>query len=131
MVQITRRTDAAGVVQYLLAPDTASNRAILEALRSWSRTASLATFAAERHGFGNSDGGFGVNYPGDLDADEREAAALEDGLVMVYGFFGPPDGYELTVPESQYLECLAAFLDANALGADAACVRALRPGGTG
>ena len=125
MIQITRTKDSRGLPQYELAPDTPPNRAMLDAMRSWSRAADLATFAAARHGYGNSDGGFGVTYPADLDADELEVMALEDGMVMVYAFFGPPNGTELAVPESQYLECLAAYLDALALSDDAVRVRAL------
>ena len=131
MIQITRTKDSRGLPQYELAPDTPTNRAILDAMRSWSRAADLSGFAAARHGYGNSDGGFGVTYPSDMDADELEASGLEDGMVMVYAFFGPPDGSELAVPESEYLDCLAAFLDAHALAADAARVRALRAGDTG
>jgi hypothetical protein len=86
--------------------------AILDAIRSWPCLAELASFAKGRHGFGNSDGGFGVIYPGDLDAYDRSVAgaAILEGHVQVYGFWGPPDGYEINVPERLYLEALAGEL---------------------
>jgi hypothetical protein len=68
-------------------------------------------FAVRRHGYGNTDGGFGVIYPSDLDGADRAAGEnIPDGFVQVYGFWGPPDGYELFVSESEYLDVLAGVL---------------------
>ena len=36
-----------------------------DAIRHWPSLTALAGFAAHRHGYGNTDGGFGVTYPGD------------------------------------------------------------------
>ncbi|HYE18386.1 MAG TPA: hypothetical protein VEA69_08070 [Tepidisphaeraceae bacterium] len=45
--------------------------ASLASIRHGHDLAQLARFAAERHGFGDSDGGFGITYPSDLDEYER------------------------------------------------------------
>src|SRR5262245_12592136 len=68
-----------------------------DAIRHWSRLPELAEFAALRHGFGDSDGGFGVTYPGDLDDYDHEVdgVCIPEGFVQAYGFWGPPNGYEL------------------------------------
>jgi hypothetical protein len=107
------------------APDLES--AIRDVIRHWSRLAELAEFAVDRHGFGDSDGGFGVTYPGDLDEYDRvvEGCYIPPGFVKVYGFWGPPDGYELLVTESQYLRTLIAVLSDAGLTAEAARVRAV------
>lgn len=103
-------------------PDAAAR----DAIRHWSRLPELAEFAARRHGFGDSDGGFGVTYPGDLDDfDRANGESIPDGFVQVYGFWGPPDGYEVLVAEAVYLGQLAAALSAAGHAAEAARVRSL------
>jgi hypothetical protein len=74
-----------------------STVAIRDAIRHWSRLTDLAEFAAHRHGYGNSDGGFGIKSPGDLDEYAREVDGIRipEGFVQLYGFWGPPEGYEL------------------------------------
>jgi hypothetical protein len=97
-----------------------------EAIRHWSRLLELAQFAVRRHGFGDSDGGFGVTYSGDLDEYDRvQGAEIPEGFVKVYGFWGPPDGYEVLVSESVYLNTLAGVLSAAGYPAEAARVRSL------
>lgn len=97
-----------------------------DAIRHWSRLPELAGFAALRHGFGDSDGGFGVVYPGDLDEFDRTAGAhVPEGFVQVYGVWGPPDGYEVLVPESLYLTTLAEMLSAAGHTSEANRVRSL------
>lgn len=73
----------------------------------------LAGFARERSGWGDSDGGFGVIYPKDLDEYQREVEKLciPEGQVEVYGFWGPPNGYQFLAREAFYLEILAAMLE--------------------
>lgn len=97
------------------------------AIRHWSRLPELAEFAALRHGFGNSDGGFGVTYPGDLDEYDREVdgVSIPEGFVQVYGFWGPPNGYEVLVTELVYLTELAAVLSAKGHEPEADQVRML------
>lgn len=103
--------------------------AIRDSIRSWGNLAELAAFAERRHGFGNSDGGFGVTYPGDLDVYDREVdgVVIPTGCVQIHGFWGPPDGYEFDLPEALYLRTLAEELDRAALTAEAIRVRALLP----
>jgi hypothetical protein len=98
-----------------------------DAIRHWSRLPKLAEFAALRHGFGDSDSGFGITYPGDLDEYDREVdgVRIPEGSVQVYGFWGPPDGYEVLVAELVYLTELAVVLSAKGHEPEAAQVRKL------
>ena len=83
----------------------------------------LAEFAARRHGFAGSDGGFGVS---DLDDFDRASGEfIPDGFVQAYGFWGPHDGYEVLVPEPLYLATLAGVLSAAGHAAEAARVQSL------
>jgi hypothetical protein len=100
--------------------------AVLLVIRFWRSLEELATFALKRHGFGNSDVGFGVTYPDDLDPDERMRDPIPDGCVCIYEGWGPPLGLELFVPEIEYLDTLAEELVSNGLSEAAADVRALR-----
>jgi hypothetical protein len=101
--------------------------AVRDAIRHWSSLTALAEFAVRRHGYGNTDGGFGVIYPGDLDESDRVADGIHipDGFVRVYGFWGLPDGYELLVPEAVYLKTLVAVLSAAGHAREAAQVQSL------
>jgi hypothetical protein len=99
--------------------------AIQQSIRCWSNLADLDRFACERHGFGDSDGGFGVTYPNDLDEHDREVDGIRipPGHLIVYGFWGPPDGYELIVRESVYLKILGDVLQEKGLAIEAEQVR--------
>lgn len=101
--------------------------AVRDAIWHWSSLTDLAVFAARRHGFMNTDGGFGVTYPGDLDEYDREVdgVSIPEGFVQVCGFWGPPDGYEVLVAESVYLDTLAAVLSEAGHAAESAQVRSL------
>lgn len=101
--------------------------AIREAIRHWSSLTALSGFAIQRHGYGDSDGGFGVTYPGDLDEFDSlvDGVRIPEGFVQVYGFWGPPDGYVLLVYEALYLDTLAGMLSEAGHNAEAAQVRAL------
>lgn len=74
--------------------------AALAAIRHWSDKESLVELALDGRGFGDSNGGFGVTYPDDLDDHERhvEGRNIPDGFVLAYGFCGAPNGYEVLVP---------------------------------
>ncbi|WP_347905537.1 hypothetical protein [Pseudomonas purpurea] len=89
----------------------------------------LAGFARERSGWGDSDGGFGVIYPEDLDEYQREVEKLciPDGQVEVYGFWGPPNGYQFLAMERFYLEILASMLESLGQRDSAQEVRELIP----
>jgi hypothetical protein len=99
--------------------------AALTAIRHWSDTASLVRFALDRHGFADSNGGFGITYPGDLDEYDREVLGrhIPDGFVLAYGFWGPPEGYEVLVPEWLYRDVLAEVLECLGMWREAASVR--------
>jgi len=98
--------------------------ALENAIRHWPSLVELATFALERHGFGNSDSGFGITYPGDQDEfDQVTNGVIPSGMIQVYGFWGPPEGYEIYVPEAVYLNHLAEVLEKAGLSAPALEIR--------
>ena len=99
--------------------------AALTAIRRWHDKAELVKFARERQGFGDSNGGFGITYPGDLDEHYREVERrnIPKGFVLAYGFFGQPDGYEILVPEWLYRDVLAEVLECLGLSVEASSVR--------
>jgi hypothetical protein len=102
--------------------------AVVTSIRAWPRPSDLASFAAARHGFGDTDGGFGVTYPGDLDEYDRASGGvtIPNGFVEVYGHWGPSGGYSLLIRESMYLDVLAGFLAAEGLHPEAERVEAVR-----
>lgn len=85
---------------------------IREVVAAWRTPTDLAKFARLRLGFGDSNGGFGIIYPGDLDEYQREVEGLNIpmGMVEVYGYWGLPNGYEFVVREIDYLGVLADYL---------------------
>jgi hypothetical protein len=102
--------------------------AALISIRHWRDKLALARFAVARHGFGDSDGGFGITYPSDLDEHDREVEGVKipEGHVLAYGFWGDAtSGYEVVVPESLYRNVLAEVLDCMGLCREAMEVRAL------
>jgi hypothetical protein len=101
--------------------------ACFDAIRHWYSPQQLVEFASQRHGYANSDGGFGVTYPGDLDDYDRytEGRFIPAGYVVVNGFWGPPEGYEVFVPEAVYLTVLARVLAEEGFPGEAEQVRAL------
>jgi len=108
----------------VVAPDP--KKAACDAIRHWHGLPDLAEFAEQGHGFGDDNGGFGVTYPGDLDEFDRESGEyIPEGFVEVYGFRGPPDGYEVLVPETVYLGQLASALSASGHTREAERVRSL------
>ena len=103
---------------------------IRAAIESWGNTAELAAFAEKGHGYGNSDSGFGVVYPDDLDEYDRvvEKIAIPEGAVRIYGYWGPPDGYEFIVSLRNYMEVLSHVLRANGLDEEALVVQRMMSG---
>jgi hypothetical protein len=102
--------------------------AVLQAIRSWPRPGDLATFARERHGYGNSNGGFGVIYPDDLDEHDIQVdgVSIPEGCVEVYGFWGvEAGGWSRVIREDLYLAILARALRAKGLTVDALAVEHL------
>jgi hypothetical protein len=105
--------------------------AALISIRHWRDKPALAGFAAARQGFGDSDGGFGITYPSDLDEHDRdvEGVKIPDGHVLAYGFGGDAvGGYEVLVPEPLYCQVLAEVLDCIGLCREAGEVRSLNVG---
>jgi hypothetical protein len=99
-----------------------------EVIMEWPMLAQLAEFAQQRHGYGNSDGGFGILYPEDIDEFQMliNGVHIPKGSLLVYGFaIAQPPGYELLVSERSYLAVLVSVLSEAGLPGEAATVRAL------
>lgn len=97
---------------------------IRNAIGSWPGKESLAEYAEARHGYMNTDGGYGIHYAEDLDSHDRDV----DGIVIPPGHIQVIGGWradEMNVPESLYLKVLAEELAAAGRVQDAARVRAL------
>jgi len=99
--------------------------AALAAIRHWSDKSQLVRFAIARNGFRDTDGGFGITYPEDLDEHDREVEArrIQEGFVLAYGFWGSPLGYEVLVPEWLYRDVLAEVFECLGMWREAASVR--------
>lgn len=99
--------------------------AALVSIRHWPDKRSLVRMALARHGYGDSNGGFGITYSGDLDDHDRTTQGLDipEGFVMAYGFWGPPEGYHVLVPEWLYRDVLAEVLECLGLWQEASSVR--------
>ena len=98
--------------QYLVDPDTLKLKEVVAAIRAWPSLLELVEFAKKRHGYGNSDGGFSILYPGDLDEydQEVEGIIIQSCQVQFYGFWGSTVGYEYNLPEAAYLQVLIGVL---------------------
>lgn len=108
------------------APDPRA--ACREVILAWRPLSQLADFAALRHGYGNSNGGFGVTYPGDLDEYDVqvEGIHIQVGSLLVYGFaIALPPGWEVVVDEGVYLHVLLSILLEHGLASEAARVELL------
>lgn len=83
-----------------------------EIIEAWSFINDLPRYAIKMHGYGDSNGGFGITYPDDLDEYQREVerVIIPRGMVQAYGYWGPPEGYEFLVTEVTYLKVLAEVL---------------------
>ena len=105
-----------------------SSAACREAILDWRQLSELADFAELRHGYCNSDGGFGVMYPGDLDEYDVlvDGVHIPVGYVLVFGLaMAAPPGWEILVDERAYLRVLADVLKERGLAAEAVQVIAL------
>ena len=96
--------------------------------RSPSLMRDLSQFALARHGWGDTDGGFGVTYSTDLDEYDRDVDNLNipNGCVHIYGFWGHPDGYEVLISEGDYVDHLVRVLTADGVECDVAALESLR-----
>jgi len=78
--------------------------------RSWPSADELASFALERHGFGEDGGYHGVSYPGDLDdLDRANGNTIARGMVELSYWDG--EIKEVLIPEQLYLQLLATHLE--------------------
>ncbi len=82
----------------------------------------LSEFAEKRHGYGDSDGGFGATYETDLDEYSRiHEGDIPKGHVEIYGYWGStpppgwPIGYEFQITEQEYLLVLIEVLSKHKL----------------
>ncbi|WP_198115397.1 hypothetical protein [Massilia rhizosphaerae] len=108
------------------APD--AKIACREVIDAWSNLVQLVDFAEQRHGFGDSNGGFGAIYPDDVDEymAEVEGVRVPDGSVLLYGYaFAIPPGYEILIEEPVYLRNLVDVLREHGLTAEAKRVTVL------
>jgi hypothetical protein len=94
---------------------------IREVIDSWPQLLQLASFARKRHGYCDSNGGFGITYPNDLDEYQREIdqQVIPEHMVEVFGFWGQPNSYSILVSEAQYLRVLASLLKEQGLEIEA------------
>lgn len=94
---------------------------VVDVISHWTNLAQLCEFALNRHGYGDSDGGFGITYESDLDDYDRQVdrISIPQEHLLVYGFWGEPDGYELFIKEVDYLLVLAEVLDSHDLKPEA------------
>lgn len=98
-----------------------------EIIEAWSFINDLPQYAKELHGYGDSNSGFGITYPSDLDEYQREVEGISipEGMVQAYGCWGPPEGYEFLVAETEYLRVLAEVLFEKGLVDEAVSVKEL------
>lgn len=99
-----------------------------EVILYWRQLFQLAEFAELRHGYGNSNGGFGVIYPEDLDEYEIQVERINipPRTLLVYGFaIALPPGWEVLVEESVYLGVLSSILKEHGLAVEAGRVKLL------
>lgn len=54
----------------------------------------LRDLSKRRSGYSNSDGGFGVIYPHELDDHDRDVdgISIPSGMIQIYGFWGTDSG---------------------------------------
>src|SRR5262245_1394976 len=102
--------------------DSTREGRIIHVIERAPQLAQLAEFALKGHGYGDSDGGFGVVYADDLDeyAREVEKRNIPQGYVEIYGYWGASHGgYEFLAEEKEYLEVLVKVLRDRTLDAEA------------
>jgi hypothetical protein len=98
-----------------------------EVIDAWPFIRDLPEYAQQMHGYGDSNGGFGVTYSGDLDEYDQEVKGLciPTGMVQVYGYWGAPNGYDFLVAEKIYLQILAKVLSEKGYQEESSVIRNL------
>lgn len=98
--------------QFSVEPYSAGAKAALDAIRNWHSHTELVEFARLRHGYGNSDGHFGITYPGDLDdCDRANGHSIPAGSVEACAWYGATDGETHLLSEFDYLDLLRQYLE--------------------
>jgi hypothetical protein len=113
--------------------DQVEGGAIRTAIAAGPDLVELAARAERREGFVSTERGSGVSYRHEIEAlrrvdDMMEGDNIPDGHVLVYADWGPPEGYQVVVPEGVYLGVLADELARTGHRATAARVRSLAGG---
>jgi hypothetical protein len=99
--------------QFSVEPFSAAAKAAVDAIRRWPRQSDLVEFAVKRHGYGNTDGYFGIIYPGDLDdCDQVSGESIPEGSVKAYAWYGETDGDTHVLSELEYLDFLRQYFEA-------------------
>ena len=106
------------------------SEALWKAITSLPNLAGLADLACRREGFTDGEPGAGVAYHHEIERlaqtdDMAEGDNIPVGHVQIFFGWGPPDGYELVVPEHEYLETLASVLAWAGYNAEAGRVKSL------
>lgn len=97
--------------QYTVEPHSPAQKAALDAIRHWQPVEDLCRFALARHGYGDTDGCFGITYPGDLDDHDRACGeSIKDGWIEVEAGYGDPHTDPFLLRECEYLELLRQYL---------------------
>ena len=106
-------------MRYSTEHETSELRLVLDVLREGEGFGlpRLVDFAERQHGWGNSDSGFGVTYPEDLDEYDRkvEGWTIPSGHVELYRFWGPPAGDSIIISERDYLLLLLHVLQSRGM----------------
>jgi hypothetical protein len=86
--------------------------AALDAICNWRSPEELVAFAQERHGYCDTDGFFGITYPGDLDDYDRHVLGVNipEGFVEAIAWYGERHGPSHLLEEATYLEILRQYL---------------------
>lgn len=89
----------------------------------------LTDFALAGHGFGESNGGFGIHYKKDIEGELDNVFELQDDEIEVYLLFGSQSrlkGEEFILKLNDYLELLSQILLAHELEPRARAIKALQ-----
>jgi hypothetical protein len=105
-------SSAAQEFQFTVEPVSLVHKAAVDAMRHWHNIEDLPRFANDRHGYGDSDGYFGITYPSDLDEfDISQGESIAEGHVVASASYGDPHAKAFSLPESEYIQLLGQYLE--------------------
>ncbi|GAA5496447.1 hypothetical protein SAMN02745181_0250 [Rubritalea squalenifaciens DSM 18772] len=100
--------------QYSVEPLNIAHKAALDAIRHYHSLDELFKFAHQGHGYGDSDGYFGITYSNDLDDyDRANDQCIPEGFVQVYAGYGDSYSEDYLITEAEYLNLLEQFFRLN------------------